>query len=163
MALGVWGGLLWILMARPERVLAAPAGGTGERLALATLALGLVAAWLWSWRDVRGAFADRGGGVSHWALARRAFAGNRLAVMGAMAILFTSLGLPATAGVSLAFIRRLRTLGAAAVGLAAITVLGSGPVKGSCRGGPRVCVPFEETGDGSSDRRRRPARSRGSA
>jgi hypothetical protein len=48
---------------------------------------------------------------------------------GAMAILFTSLGLPAAAGVSLAFIRRLRTLGAAAVGLAAITVLGSGPVK----------------------------------
>ncbi len=44
---------------------------------------------------------------------------------GTFAILFDTLGLPAAVGVSLAFIRRLRTLGVAAAGLVAMTVLSS--------------------------------------
>ena len=48
---------------------------------------------------------------------------------GALAVLFDNLGLPAAAGVSLAFIRRLRTVGMAAIGLVAMTVLGAGPMK----------------------------------
>ena len=86
-ALGVWLGLVWTLTARWERVRAAPAGGAGERLALLALTLGLAGAWLWSWRDVRRDPGRETRGISQWALARRAFARNRLAVLGAMAIL----------------------------------------------------------------------------
>lgn len=45
---------------------------------------------------------------------------------GTYAILFDTLGVTAAAGVSLAFIRRLRTLAVAAIGLVAIVVLSSG-------------------------------------
>ena len=50
---------------------------------------------------------------------------------GTYAILFGTLGLAAAGGggVSLAFIRRLRTLAVAAVGLVALALLSAGPVR----------------------------------
>ena len=48
---------------------------------------------------------------------------------GTYAILFDTLGLAATAGVSLAFIRRLRTLVAAGIGLVSMALLSSGQVR----------------------------------
>jgi hypothetical protein len=48
-----WCFLVWVLVFRWERVTAAPMGKLDEKVRFAVLALGLVAAWLWSFR-VRG-------------------------------------------------------------------------------------------------------------
>ena len=85
-ALLVWIGLLAVLLLRWERVRATPAGSLDDRVALATLVGGLAGVWLWSWRDVARPHLEWVG-VSQWALAARAFARNRLAVLGALGIL----------------------------------------------------------------------------
>ena len=86
-ALVVWVGLLAVLVLRWERVVAAPGGSLDDRVALATLVVGLVTAWIWSLRDVAKGEHLRWVGVSQWVLAGRAFSRNRLAVLGAVAIL----------------------------------------------------------------------------
>ena len=85
-ALLLWLGSLAILALRWERVRAAPGGELDERIALATLALALAGSWIWSLRDVRKGPGIRFVGVSQWTLAARAFSRNRLAVVGALAI-----------------------------------------------------------------------------
>ena len=86
-ALFVWVGMLAVLVLRWERVRAALGASLDDRVALATLVLGLAGAWAWSLRDVRKPQQLRWSGVSQWALAGRAFSRNRLAVLGAIGIL----------------------------------------------------------------------------
>jgi len=82
----VWVFSLSVLLARPGRVAQAFGGEWDERLAVGTLAAGLVGSWLWSWRDVRRSAEVKQVGVSHWDLAARAFSRNRTAVAGLMII-----------------------------------------------------------------------------
>ena len=86
-ALVVWVGLLAVLALGWERVVAAPGGSLDDRVAVATLVMGLATAWIWSLRDVARGEHLRWVGVSQWVLAGRAFSRNRLAVFGAVAIL----------------------------------------------------------------------------
>jgi peptide/nickel transport system permease protein len=86
-ALFLWLASLTVFVFRWERVRQAPGGALDARVALATLALGLIAAWIWSLRDIRKGPGMRYIGVSQWTLAGRAFSRNRLAVLGALAIL----------------------------------------------------------------------------
>lgn len=82
----IWLGMLSILVAHWDRVLAAPAGPLDHRLALGTLLAGLLAAWAWSMWDVGREPEVEGVARSQWALAWRAFRRNRVALAGAMAI-----------------------------------------------------------------------------
>jgi peptide/nickel transport system permease protein len=86
LALLVWTGCVWILAARSGRVTAAAGGAWDERLALGTLAAGLVLAWGWSWRDVVRPRVAKQVGVSPRDLAVRAFSKNRTAVAGLIVI-----------------------------------------------------------------------------
>jgi len=81
-----WAGLLWVLVARWERVRTAVSGAWDERLAVATVVAGLVTAWAWSWRDAGRPGVERGVAVSQWDLAVRAFSRNRTAVAGFIVI-----------------------------------------------------------------------------
>ena len=85
-ALLTWGGFLWVLAARWPRVRSAVGGAWDEQLAVATIAAGLVGAWVWSWRDADRPFVDRAVAVSQWDLAVRAFSRNRTAVAGIIVI-----------------------------------------------------------------------------
>lgn len=85
-ALLTWIGLLWICFARGERVVRGLTGAWDERLAVATVAAGLLASWFWSWRDVSLPDAPKVVGVSQWDLAVRTFSRNRTAVAGLMLI-----------------------------------------------------------------------------
>lgn len=86
-ALVVWLAFLWILVARWGTVAGAPGRSLDDRIAAATLGVGLVAAWAWSLRDVGKPEEFRLAGIGQWELAMRAFSRNRTAVVGAMAIL----------------------------------------------------------------------------
>lgn len=86
MALLTWGGFLWIVLTRSDRVTAAIGGAWDERIGLATVVVGLLASWLWSWWDVGLPDAPKVVGVSQWDLAVRAFSKNRTAVAGLIVI-----------------------------------------------------------------------------
>jgi peptide/nickel transport system permease protein len=86
-ALLLWVGLLWLAIRRWQRVIAGFGGAWDEQLAVATLVVGLTAAWGWSWRDVARAHEVKRVGVSQWDLAVRAFSRNRTAVAGLIVIL----------------------------------------------------------------------------
>jgi len=75
-----------LLVFRPGRVLGALTGGVDEKVAVLAVAVGLVGAWLWSWRDVKRAGDGPPESRSQWDLARRAFSRNRLAVAGLLAV-----------------------------------------------------------------------------
>jgi len=81
-----WVGFLWILIARAERVRAAAGGPWDGRLAAATVLVGLVASWVWSWRDAGRPVRERAVAVSQWDLAVRAFSRNPTAVAGLIVI-----------------------------------------------------------------------------
>jgi len=85
-ALLTWLGLWLIVAWRSERVFGALSASFDDGVALATLALGLVGSWYWSFRDATIPPKTRDGGVSQRDLATRAFRKNRLAVIGMMAI-----------------------------------------------------------------------------
>jgi peptide/nickel transport system permease protein len=85
-ALLAWASCLWILVTRPGRVATGLGGAWDERLAVATLVGSLLAAWLWSWRDVGRPRVAKQVGVSQWDLAVRAFSRNRTAVAGLIVI-----------------------------------------------------------------------------
>jgi peptide/nickel transport system permease protein len=85
-ALLSWLGLLAIGVTRYSRVLEAAGGPWDEKLAVATVIAGLVAAWWWSWRDVARPAPGRDAGVSQWTLALRAFSRNPTAVAGLILI-----------------------------------------------------------------------------
>jgi peptide/nickel transport system permease protein len=86
-ALLVWLVCLWVLLTRPGRVGAALGGAWDERLAAGTLVAAMLAAWLWSWRDVVRPGVAKRVGVSQWDLAVRAFSRNHTAVAGLIVIL----------------------------------------------------------------------------
>ena len=86
MALLTWVGLLWIVVTRSGRLARAIGDGWDEQLAVATVVVGLVVSWLWSWRDVGLPDAPKVVGVSQWDLAVRAFSKNRTAVAGMIVI-----------------------------------------------------------------------------
>lgn len=86
MALLTWLGMLVIVAASAQRVLAAPAGEWDERIALATLVAGIAVSWLWSWREIGQAGRFKTVGVSQWDLALRAFSKNRTAVAGLIVV-----------------------------------------------------------------------------
>jgi peptide/nickel transport system permease protein len=83
-ALLTWLGLVAVLSTRTGRVRAAVGGAWDDKLAVATLVVGLVVSWAWSWHDVTRAGRARDVGVSQWALAARAFSKNRTAVAGSV-------------------------------------------------------------------------------
>jgi peptide/nickel transport system permease protein len=85
-ALLVWLTSLWVLLTRPGRVATAIVGTWDQRLAVGTLATGLLVSWLWSWRDVASPHDMKQVGVSQWDLAVRAFSRNRTAVAGLVVI-----------------------------------------------------------------------------
>ncbi len=84
--LGLWVSLAALLVLRPGRVLGALAGAADAKAAALAVPLGLVGAWLWSWRDVKRAAGGPPESRSQWDLARRAFSRNRLAVVGLLAV-----------------------------------------------------------------------------
>lgn len=85
-ALLTWVGLLAVLVFRFERVVVAPRGPWDQKLAFLVLFGGLAASWVWSWRaSSPGPGPDT---TTYWAVGKRAFARNRVAVVGAMVILF---------------------------------------------------------------------------
>jgi peptide/nickel transport system permease protein len=81
-ALFLWVGFLALLITRWDRVVAAPGGALDQRVALATLLLGLVGVWVWSLRDPTPGTAVGSG----WNAALRTFRENRVAVAGLMAV-----------------------------------------------------------------------------
>ena len=81
-ALLTWLVCLAILLTRPGRVAAAFGGAWDERLAAGTLVAGLLASWLWSWREAARPQEAKRVGVSQWELAVRAFSRNHTAVAG---------------------------------------------------------------------------------
>ncbi len=85
-ALLVWVGFLWVLATRWARVRAGWGGAWDERLAVASLFIGLVGVWAWSWRDAARPFHARSVAVSQWDLAVRAFSRNRTAVAGLIVV-----------------------------------------------------------------------------
>ncbi len=85
-ALLIWLSFVAIAVARPERIGAAVRGSWDEQLALATWLGGLLASWLWSWRNLANAGAPGHPGISQWDLAVRAFSRNRTAVAGLFVI-----------------------------------------------------------------------------
>ena len=82
MALAIWLGMMWIVVARFGRVTQAFGGAWDERVALLTVAAGLSGAWIWSWRDCAHARSEKRTGKSQWRLAIDAFSKNRTAVAG---------------------------------------------------------------------------------
>jgi peptide/nickel transport system permease protein len=86
-ALLLWLGLLGLAVYRFDRILAAPGGGLGVHLAVATLILALAGVWRWSVGDVRKGPGPLSPPRTQWGLALRAFRKNRTAVAGALAIL----------------------------------------------------------------------------
>ena len=86
-ALALWPGLLAVGIRQWDRVLAAPSGPIDQKVALISLVVGLLGAWVWALWDVRRIPPARDEGVSQWQLAGRAFRKNKLAVLGLMAIL----------------------------------------------------------------------------
>ena len=86
-ALLAWASCVWVLVARRARVREALDGPLDARVALAALALTMGVAWTWSALDARRGPEARSAGIGQWALAGRAFARNRTAVVGAMVIL----------------------------------------------------------------------------
>ena len=87
-ALAVWAGLLWLLLSRPNRVwTAALSGRWDEKVSAIVLVVALAGVWLWSWFDVAArtrTATERG----PWRWTRDAFGQNRLAVAGAVVVLF---------------------------------------------------------------------------
>lgn len=81
-----WVGMLWIVIARGPRVVSVTLSTWDGRLAWVTVAIALVASWVWSWRDQQGSSVVSAVGVSQWALAVRAFSKNRTAVAGLILI-----------------------------------------------------------------------------
>jgi len=86
MALGIWAGMLGVLITRPSRVQVALGGAWDEKLAVFTLFVGLLVSWLWSWWDVRRTVTPGRVGVSQWDLAVIAFSRNRTAVAGLIVV-----------------------------------------------------------------------------
>jgi peptide/nickel transport system permease protein len=88
--LALWLGCVWILLARTDRLLAAPGEGWEVRLAAAVLVLLMAGLWTWSYRDVQREQArEAAGGASpdgQWARAFRVFRRNRMALAGLMTI-----------------------------------------------------------------------------
>ena len=120
MALAVWLGLVAVLASRWRLVGQAFSGGWDERVAVATLAAGLVAVWAWSWRDVGTVRKTDQAGVGQWQLTFRAFSKDRTAVIGLMVVgamyliaLVTPLLAPAEALQQSALELRLQGLSAA--------------------------------------------------
>ena len=86
MALAVWLGFVWVVVARRHVVLEAIGGAWGDRLAVSTLAAGLLVAWSWSWRDVKPRGERKLAEVGQWHLAVRAFSKNGTAVAGLIGV-----------------------------------------------------------------------------
>jgi peptide/nickel transport system permease protein len=86
-ALFLWVGLLALLVTRWNRVVASFGGALDERVALATLLLGLVGVWVWSLRNPASDTVPGTGVGSGWNAAFRTFRGNRVAVAGLMAVI----------------------------------------------------------------------------
>jgi peptide/nickel transport system permease protein len=85
-ALLTWVGVLALMAWRGDRVLAAADGPWDLRLAVATALGCLLAAWLWSWRDLG---RERRGGWtegSSWPVTFEAFCRSRVAVVGLVAV-----------------------------------------------------------------------------
>lgn len=86
MALAIWLGLVGVLVSHWRLVLQAISGGWDERVAVVSLAAGLVAVWSWSWRDVGLVGRRAQVGVGQWHLTVRAFSKDRTAVVGLMVV-----------------------------------------------------------------------------
>ncbi len=87
----VWTWFLWIVLSRPARWTAALSGPLPQRIAAATIGVGLAVAWVWSWRDV-GRHGGRGGARNGKDVGRRGgrwiddFLRSRTAVFGAVVV-----------------------------------------------------------------------------
>jgi len=83
----LWVFLSWVAVTRWDRVRAAAGGEWDHRLALVTLVVLFVGVAAWSLRDVRRNAPGRAARPStQWSLSFRAFARNRVAVAGGMAV-----------------------------------------------------------------------------
>jgi len=81
--LALWLVFLAILAFRFSRVMAAVSGSLGQRIALVTLAGGMVAIWAWAVRDLRrGEAAGDGAPPGSWGRLWVRFRGNQLALFG---------------------------------------------------------------------------------
>lgn len=86
-ALLLWAFLVWVAVARWDRVRAAVGAGWDHGLALVTLVVLTVGVWSWSLRDVRKhALGATRRPATQWSLASRSFARNRVAVAGGLAV-----------------------------------------------------------------------------
>jgi peptide/nickel transport system permease protein len=85
-ALLVWLGSWWVLIARRHSLADVWAAGWDGPLAITTLLGALVSCWVWSLRDTLGPGGHRDVSVGQWGLACRAFSKNRTAVVGLIVI-----------------------------------------------------------------------------
>ncbi len=90
-ALAVWVGFLWVGLSRPERLVAGWHGSVEQRIAAATVVVGLVTAWLWSWVDTGPRPADARAGSGGWARMVAVFSRNRMAVAGLVVVFILGL------------------------------------------------------------------------
>lgn len=81
-ALGVWLGMVLVVVTRPSRLLSAVGGAWDDRLAVLTVVVSMVTVWVWSWKHRAAIDPGAEVGVSQWALAGRTFSRNRTAVAG---------------------------------------------------------------------------------
>lgn len=85
-ALMVWVGFGWAGLSDPARLVAAWSGSAEQRVAAATVLVGLVVTWLWSWGDVGSSPEGSRLGLGGWSDTVAAFSRNRLAVFGLVVV-----------------------------------------------------------------------------
>jgi len=86
-ALSVWAWFVWLVLSRPDRVLAASAGAPDQRVAVATVVAGLMVAWAWSWRDVGARAAGAPAGFGGWRATLGSFSHGLSARLGLLAVM----------------------------------------------------------------------------
>ncbi len=91
MTLTVWIGLLGVLLTRWARFAAGWGGPLDHQIASLTVVAGLLGAWTWSIYDVSRPAEMERSGIGQWSLATQAFKKNRVAVIGAMVVVWVYL------------------------------------------------------------------------
>jgi len=90
-ALSVWAWFGWLVLSRPGRVAAASAGAADQRIAVATVVAGLIAAWAWSWRDVHARAGAAPASFGGWRATLDSFSRSHSARLGLLVVLLLGL------------------------------------------------------------------------
>ncbi len=91
LGLMVWIAFLAVLLTRWARFAAGWGGPLDHQIASLTVVAGLLGAWGWSMFDVSRSAELKRSGIGQWSLAAQAFRKNRIAVIGAMVVVWVYL------------------------------------------------------------------------